>query len=191
MGDQPPFIFDPNKADQLLDPIRQVKLPPGPILDLLGIQLGDSVADLGCGNGYFTVPIAKRTGNTVYAVDIEPKMLERLMSHADRESVTNINAVQATMADTTLEPRCINKWFSAFVMHEVPDLHDVMNEMRRLLVDGGKALVVDWEAVESHFGPPLHVRIPSETLKMAFEEKGFKVEHHRINSNVYALLIQF
>ncbi len=182
-------VFNPEKAGMLLDPKRKEKLPPDQILDLLDLKQGDVAADLGAGNGFFTIPMAKRTTQTVYAVDIEPKMLEGLKEHAKREQVETIEYVTGSLAETTLKNHSITKLFSSFVMHEVPDLKDVFEEMDRILVDGGKGLILDWEAVESESGPPLHVRIPSNQLKKEFEAYGFKTQLDRIREEVYALII--
>ncbi|MFZ3579786.1 class I SAM-dependent methyltransferase [Virgibacillus sp. DJP39] len=61
---------------------RKDLLPPDKVLEHLNLNFNDTVADLGAGNGYFTIPIAKSTRDLVYAVDIEPKMLEMLKVNA-------------------------------------------------------------------------------------------------------------
>lgn len=184
-----PHVFNSDKAGKLLEPERREKLPPDRILDLFGLNQGDTSADLGAGNGFFTVPMAKRTDKKVYAVDIEPKMLAELKVHAERENVDNIEYITGSLADTTLKDHSITKLFSSFVMHEVPNLKEVLNEMSRILTNDGKGLILDWEAVESEIGPPLHVRIPSGQLKEAFEDYGFKTQLNMINEEVYALII--
>lgn len=184
-----PHVFNPDKAGKLLDPKRKEQLPPEKVLDLFDLKAGDTVADLGAGNGFFTIPMAKRTGQTVYAVDIEPKMLAGLKEHAERESVNNIDYIVGSLAETTLKEHSMTHVFSSFVMHEVPNLEAVFKELKRILTEDGKGLILDWEAVESESGPPLEVRIPSQKLKTSFEDFGFKTELHKINETVYALLI--
>lgn len=181
--------FNPEKAGKLLDPRRKDKLPPDKVLSLFDLKKGDIVADFGAGNGFFTIPIAQKTESTVYAIDIEPKMLAGLQEHAAETGVENIKTVAADLADTTLEPESLDKIFSSFVMHEVPDLEAVMEEMKRILKPDGKILILDWEAIEMNEGPPLHERIPSDQLKAAFEKQHFNVEKQMINSGVYALIM--
>jgi 16S rRNA A1518/A1519 N6-dimethyltransferase RsmA/KsgA/DIM1 with predicted DNA glycosylase/AP lyase activity len=77
-------IFNPEHADKLLDPKRIELLPPEKIIDELTLRNDDIIADLGAGNGFFTLPLAKNTSQTVYAVDIEPKMLELLKKRAKK-----------------------------------------------------------------------------------------------------------
>lgn len=179
--------FNPEKASKLLDPKRKEMLPPDKILPLFDLQLGDIVADFGAGNGFFTIPIAQKTKATVYAIDIEPKMLAGLDNHASQHGINTIKTITADLANTTLDNESVDKIFSSFVMHEVPDLVAVMKEIKRILKPDGKILILDWEAVEMNQGPPLHERIPSNQLKKAFEKQHFKVEKQMINSGIYAL----
>lgn len=75
--------FKPEKAEKLLDPKRRELIPPDKVMEILDVQKSDIVADLGAGNGYLTIPLAEQTGEVVYAVDIEPKMLELLKARAE------------------------------------------------------------------------------------------------------------
>jgi len=56
-------------------------------VESLGLKLGDEVADLGAGSGYFTIRLAREVGATgkVYAVDLDPKMLEHIDRRAKEE----------------------------------------------------------------------------------------------------------
>lgn len=181
--------FHPEKADQLLDPRRKEKYPPEKILALLELRKGDVVADLGSGNGFFTVPIAKKTGTTVYAIDIEPMMLEGLRDYAKRENVNTIRTIRSDLVQIALPDGSVDKIFSSLVMHEVSDLDAMMREMKRIARADCKILILDWEAKEGHEGPPLSVRIPSEKLKSFFEKNNFSVKKQMINSDVYALMM--
>jgi ubiquinone/menaquinone biosynthesis C-methylase UbiE len=181
--------FNPEKAGKLLDPRRKEKLPPEKILTLFDLKAGEIVADFGAGNGFFTVPIAQATGNDVYAIDIEPKMLEGLKEHARESGIENITTIITDLANTTLAEQSVDKIFSSFVMHEVPDLPAVMEEIKRILKPNGRILILDWEAIEMNEGPPLAHRIPSDQLKATFESHGFSVEKQIINSGVYALIM--
>jgi ubiquinone/menaquinone biosynthesis C-methylase UbiE len=179
--------FDPEKASHLLDPERKEKLPPDQVLALLELKKGDIVADLGSGNGFFTVPIAQKTETTVYAVDIEPKMLDGLKAYARKEGVTTIRPIVSDLTEMTITDQAVDKIFSSLVMHEVTDLEKAIQEMKRILRPNGKLLILDWEAVDMNEGPPLSVRIPSDKLKAVFEGQGFYVEKRKINEGVYAL----
>ncbi|TCP31803.1 methyltransferase family protein [Scopulibacillus darangshiensis] len=181
--------FNPEHADKLLSSKRLKELPPDNILALLDLKKGDIAADFGSGNGFFTVPMAKITQSTVYAVDIEPKMHDLLKAHAEEKDVDTITFVTAELGDTTLGTHSVDKLFSSFVMHEVPDLHAVMSEMRRVTKPGGTIVILDWEAVPSESGPPIGKRIPSDKMETLFAKEGFAVKPRMINDAVYALIV--
>ena len=182
--------FNPEKAGKLLDPQRKQIISTGTVMDLLGLGPDDVVADLGAGNGYFTVPIAAHTEKTVYAVDIEPKMLELLKEHAQIDHVSNIKYIQSNLENIPITDGEVEKILLAFVIHEVPDRIKVYKELKRIRKGIGKMVIIDWQAIESKMGPPLKERIPAAELKKELEENGFEVDIFDLNENVYAALIQ-
>lgn len=182
--------FNPDKAGKLLDPKRKQLISPDTVMDLLGLGRDDIVAELGAGNGFFTVPIAAHTDKTVYAVDIEPKMLELLKEHASIDNIDNIKYIESNLERIPIQDGEIEKILIAFVIHEVPDRIKVYHELNRVRKQGGKIIILEWQAVKSEMGPPLHERIPSGELKKELVENGFQVEILDLNDKIYAALIQ-
>jgi ubiquinone/menaquinone biosynthesis C-methylase UbiE len=182
--------FNPNKAEKLLEPQRKQIISPDTVMDLLGLGRDDVVADLGAGNGYFTVPIAAHTDKTVYAVDIEPKMLALLKERALAGNINNIKYIESNLENIPVHDGEIEKILIAFVIHEVPDRMKVYDELKRIKKSGSKIVILDWQAAETEMGPPLKERIPSGELKTELENNGFQVEIMDLNHTVYAALIQ-
>jgi ubiquinone/menaquinone biosynthesis C-methylase UbiE len=180
--------FNPKKASKLLDPKRKELIQPETVIRLLEIKENEIIADLGAGNGYFSVPIAKKVIGELYAVDIEPKMLKLLKEQADSEAVKNIVYVEGNLEDIPLENESIDKILIAFVTHEIPNLKKAIQEFKRILKPNGKLLVLEWDTVQSEIGPPLSERIPSEDLKNQFEQDRFKGRFEQINEQMYALV---
>ncbi|EGL82346.1 Methyltransferase type 11 [Caldalkalibacillus thermarum TA2.A1] len=156
--------FHPDKADKLVDPKRREKLNPDALLSKLGFKDGERIADLGAGNGFFTLPMAKISSEPVYAVDIEPQMLAKLKERAEKEGLDHIRYIESDLESITLEDHAVDKVFIAFVLHEVGNLSKALCEVKRILKPGGKGLILEWEAVEMEEGPPLHERIHSDAL---------------------------
>ena len=179
--------FNPDDADKLLSTKRKELLPPHKVIEILDISTDDIVADLGAGNGYFTIPIAKGTKKTVYAVDIEPKMLGMLKDNAVKEQIKNIEYVVSDLENIQLDKNLVNKVFIAFVIHEVPNIVKALTEIKRILKPGGQLLLLEWEAVETEIGPPFHERIPSEKMGEILRENGFEIEITHLNSAIYAI----
>lgn len=182
--------FNPNKAGKLLDPQRRKLISPDHIMELFELKRSDVVADLGSGNGYFTVPFAANTDQTVFAVDIEPRMLQLLQAYAQNQNVNNIQYIQSNLENIPINDGTVDKILVAFVIHEVPNRLKVYNELKRIKKKKGKIAIAEWQAIESTVGAPLKERIPSQELKKELEYEGFEVEIKEINDQVYAALIQ-
>ena len=180
--------FNPEKADKLMSAERRKLLPIDKVIELLELHAHDTVADLGAGNGYFTIPFAKQTKKSVYAVDIEPKMLELLKMNAEKERLKNIHYIESDLEHIQLEDSSVNKVLIAFVMHEVGNMVNALNEVKRILKPQGKLLILEWEAIESEQGPPLHERIPSKEMEKFLRDHGFDVQASHLNEAVYAML---
>src|SRR5690625_1347859 len=168
--------FNPAKANVLMSADREKLLPPDQIIGHLDIQSNDTIADLGAGNGYFAIPMAQSTKQFVYAVDIEPKMLEMLKENADQEQLENITYVESDLDRIQLDGESVNKVMISLVLHEVPNLDKTLSEIKRILKPGGEILIIEWEAVQTEAGPPLQHRIASEEMISVLEKNGFAAE---------------
>lgn len=180
--------FNPAFADVLLSENRKQMLPPKTIIDYLNINADDTVVDLGCGNGYFTIPIAKKQPYALYAVDIEPKMLELLQERAQLENFQSIEYVRTSLEDTGLAANSAAKVLLSLVLHEVENLDQVIKEAQRLLKPAGQMLIIEWKAVASKQGPPLHERISSYVIEGKLHQENFETAYIDLNESQYGLI---
>lgn len=180
--------FNPEKAGKLMSAKRKQSLPPDQIIRNLDLKENDVVADLGAGVGYFSIPIAQKTNNTVYAIDIELEMLKMLKDNAAREHISNIQSLVSDLENIQLEDKSVDKVIVAFVLHEVPDLDKAIQEIQRILKPHGKALIIEWEAIETESGPPLHHRLPSQELVEMAKKYGFNARLFFPNEENYAIV---
>lgn len=178
--------FDPADAGKLWSDHRQEVLPVDMVMDKMGLQKHDVVADLGAGNGYFTIPIATYTNETVYAVDLEPQMLESLKESADHEQLNNIEQMTAELDNTPIPDQSVDKVLVSQVIHEVPSLENAMREFKRILKPDGELFLIDFNLTDSD-GPPMHIRIPSDTMAGKLEEMGFSTTVMDLNPDEYAV----
>src|SRR5690625_865360 len=132
---------NPDKANVLKTPDRMELLPPDKIIGHLDIKSSDTIADLGAGNGYFAIPMAQSTKQFVYAVDIEPKMLEMLKENAEQKQLENITYVESDLDRIQLDGESVNKVMISLVLHEVPNLDKTLSEIKRILKPGGEILI--------------------------------------------------
>ncbi|MFD1019514.1 class I SAM-dependent methyltransferase [Thalassobacillus hwangdonensis] len=168
--------FNPEKADKLLTKEREEKIQPKALMDRLQISESDTIADLGAGNGFFTLPLAKRTKEKVYAVDLEPQMLDLLRQRVEEAQLKNVDYVVSDLENIDLKDDTADKLMVAFVIHEVGSIPQALSEMKRIMKKDAQVMFVEWEAVESESGPPLHHRIPSDELMKILDQEGFSAK---------------
>ena len=167
--------IDPKHMDRLLSPERRRWQDPDLVLQTLGVTEGMTVADIGSGPGFFTLPAARRVGPSgkVYALDVEPAMLERVKERAAEEGVTNVEALLSQEDELPLPSRSIDRVMIVNVLHEVEDPTKMIGEILRVLKKLGVVGVVEWKKEAGEWGPPLEERLAPEQVETLLREAGF------------------
>ncbi len=139
-------VFPVSRANYLDGWWRRLKYQPGRLVDRY-VRPGDTVLDIGCGPGLFTLPIARRVGKNgqVIAVDLQDGMLEILKEKATKAGLlARIRLHKTEPQSLALEyAGCIDVAFGCCVIHEVPDAARLMQEVFSLLVPGGTFLIAE------------------------------------------------
>ncbi|WP_458185125.1 class I SAM-dependent methyltransferase [Haladaptatus sp. NG-WS-4] len=154
------------------------------LLQTLGVEPGETVAEVGCGNGYFVVPAAERA-ETVYAIDLDEDLLEELRENAKENDVTDrIETVRGDARNLTeLLPDPVSFALVANIFHGVADQEAFLGEVRHALRPDGRVAVINWHdrpRTETTLdgeprGPPTDLRMsPAETTAV-LEDAGFSV----------------
>jgi len=142
-------------------PLRRLWTDPGRILRGL-VDEGQTVADLGCGPGFFTLPMARMVGphGRVIAVDLQAEMLAKLKVRAERASLDSRIHLHQCSADSLGELPSLDFALAFFMVHEVPDPARLLGEVTGALREGGRLLLVE---------PNGHVNAAAfgETVKLA------------------------
>ncbi len=133
-------------ADWLERPGRDQEQRPDQIIATMGLKNGDVVADLGAGTGYFTRRLAKAVAPSgrVYAVDIQPEMIDLLKQNVQKAGVSNVVAILGTGDDPKL-PRESCDWILLVdVYHEFQQPKAMLARMRETLRPKGKIALVEY-----------------------------------------------
>jgi ubiquinone/menaquinone biosynthesis C-methylase UbiE len=126
-------------ANLIDNPFRRKIQPPYETAVRHGIQEGMRVLDIGPGNGTYTIAAAKRVGSSgeVVAIDIEPKMIDRVQKRIETEGIKNIHARVADVYDLPFEDASFDLSYMITVINEIPDIPRALGEIRRVLKPGG------------------------------------------------------
>ncbi len=178
-----PHKFDPKNIERLDNPERVRWQSVEKFLGLLQPWASMSYADIGCGVGYFTLPVAERIGpqGRVYAVDIQAEMLEELARRARARGLSNILTVRCTEREIPITSDSVDACCLANAFHELETPSVFLREIHRLLKPGGRFFAIDWKAIETPMGPPLSERVPLEKLMENVRAAGFvRLRTHEI-----------
>jgi ubiquinone/menaquinone biosynthesis C-methylase UbiE len=165
---------DPERyARSFDDPERDSWQLPDRVIDALGLRPDSAVADLGAGTGYFTMRLAAAVPRgTVYAVDIEPSMLEHIRTRAERALPTNVVTVRAAAASPNL-PAPVDVVLIVNTYHHLPDRVAYFTSLRRSLTAAGRVAVVDYHR-DSPSGPPPAFRFEASQIEEEMQAAGYR-----------------
>lgn len=158
-------------------PDRAAWQKPDEVLETLALRSGQVVCDIGAGTGYFTLRAARRVGEKgrVFAVDVEPKILDVLRGRIEKAGVRNVTPVLAVAADPLLPPRSCDLVLIVDAYHHFPDRPNYLRRLAALLAPGGRLANVDWHKQKTGFGPPLEHRIAREDFLADAAKAGLRL----------------
>lgn len=154
---------------------------PARIISQIDISLGATVADFGCGSGYFSFEFSKAVGpdGKVYALDILPQALEAVSSQAKLMGIHNIVTKRANLereGGSTLGLASVDWVILKDMLFQNEHKNVIIMEMARVLKPGGHAIVMEWNPKASAVGPDKKLRIDPEELKALLLASGLALE---------------
>ena len=147
------------------------------LLAALELKPGQTICDLGCGNGFYTLELARRVGPTglVYAVDIQAEMLRMLAEAAGREGLTNIRPVLGTAIDPRLPAAAVDLCLCVDVYHEFSHPEPMLSRIRESLAPGGRLALVEFRGEDPAVPiKPLH-KMTKDQIRVELGASGFAV----------------
>lgn len=141
------------------------------VMDLAQIGEGSTVADLGAGEGYYTVRLAERVGRKgrVLAQDIDPGAIARLGRRVEKERLDNVSIRTGTPENPRLPDNSFDRIFMVHMYHEVAEPYAFLWNLRPALRPGGGVIVVDVDRPTEQHG------IPPALLFCEFAAVGFRL----------------
>jgi len=125
-------------------------------MDAVGVAPGMVVGEAGAGDGYFTLPMARRVGaeGAVYANDISRRALDRLESNARREQIDNIHVVEGDVDDPRFPRRDLELVVVVHAFHDFSQPVEWLRNVKKYLRPGAAVAIIDrdpGQGAEGHF----------------------------------------
>lgn len=145
------------------------------------IEPNMKVADLGSGSGHYSIELSKIvTDGTVYAVDVQKELLERLKNLAASDhGATNIETIWGDIEEekgSTLADQSVDRAVISNTLFQVDHKEGLAQEAFRILKPGGKLLFVDWSESFGNLGPTPEMVVTRDKALEIFQAAGFQFE---------------
>jgi len=158
----------------LQDPERDAWQLPERVIQALAIQPGQTVCDLGAGPGYFTLRLARAVGpaGRVFAVDVEPRILDALRSNIEGSGARNVTPILGLGDDPLLPPASCALILIVNTYHHFPDPPAYLKRLASALAPGGRIANLDFREDAEH--GPRH-RIPRADFLEQARSAGYEL----------------
>jgi ubiquinone/menaquinone biosynthesis C-methylase UbiE len=157
------------------------------VMDFAAIEPGMTVADIGAGEGYYTIRLAQRVGKDgrVLAQDIDQAALSRLGQRVEKERLDNVSIKLGGIDDPRLPQDSFDRVFMVHMYHEVSEPYAFLWRLWPSLKQGGRAIVVDVDRPTDQHG------IDPFLLKCEFEQVGFELATFRDSPELAGYYAEF
>ena len=163
--DVAPIVGDTYSTEDARDRLGEAEQ----VMQLAGIRPGMSVADVGAGEGYYTVRLARVVGphGRVLAEDIVPQVRDSLSERIQREGLDNVAVKLGTPDDPMLPPESFDRVFLVHMYHEVASPYAFLWHLREGVKPDGLIIVVDANrTVQRHGMPPQQLKCELAALNL-------------------------
>jgi ubiquinone/menaquinone biosynthesis C-methylase UbiE len=158
-------------------PERVVEENPDLAVKLLQLKDGMVVADLGCGSGYFTRRLARAVApaGKVYAVDIQPKMLDLLRQNLEGAKIANVEPVLGEEADPRLPKNSVDLLLMVDVYHELSQPQITLAKIREALKADGRLALLEYRKEDPEVPIRFEHKMSVEEVKAELGAEGFRL----------------
>jgi SAM-dependent methyltransferase len=140
----PAYAQDDDYARQVAQERRQAEIEAPQLAEVLGLEPGSIVADIGTGGGAMAIVLGRLVGSgRVYATDITQRSLAITREYANKEGLTNITVVEGGAASTNLPSECCDALFMRNVYHHVTEPAAFNKSLYATAKPGARVAIID------------------------------------------------
>jgi ubiquinone/menaquinone biosynthesis C-methylase UbiE len=177
-ADTPQSLRPAQDADRLTDSDERRSnqdVPPGLIMDLVGVKAGMIIGEVGAGRGRITVHLADRVGEKgkIYANDIDSSSLDYLRSRVRRLEISNVEVIQGTVEDALLPAGRLDMALMVLVYHHLDEPVSLLKNLLPSLKPGGLVAMVEPNTAHTERG---RRDLTREQVAKEAKEAGYRLE---------------
>lgn len=165
-------------AEWLMRRVREQEEGPSKMREQLLVKSGMVICDMGCGNGYHTLPLAQMVGEKgkILAVDVQPQMIEMLRQNIERQGLKNIEPIQGLYHDPKLPPNTCDLILLVDVYHEFSHPVQMLTSMRAALKPEGQLVLVEFRAEDDTVPIKPEHKMTKDQITKEMNANGFELK---------------
>jgi ubiquinone/menaquinone biosynthesis C-methylase UbiE len=154
----------------LEDPSRDAWQKPHEVISALKIRPDEVIADIGAGSGYFTRRFARHAAK-VFAVDIDPQLLQMIRTEAPPKVVT----IEAAADDPRLPDGEVDTIFICDVLHHIENRPRYYEKLLKAMKPQGRIVIVDFYKRDLPVGPPVAMKLSEDQVAAELKAAGLRL----------------
>jgi ubiquinone/menaquinone biosynthesis C-methylase UbiE len=164
-------------AEWLIRDTREREERCSMMLANLGVEPGMTIVDMGCGNGFYSIPLAKMVGpeGMIFAVDVQPEMLGFLRERAEAEGIENIVPILGSYHNPRLPKDSADLILMVDVYHEFSHPEQMLASMRAALKKDGMIALLEYRMEDKNVPIKLLHKMSKKQILKEYRPNGFKL----------------
>ncbi|MFB6346189.1 MAG: class I SAM-dependent methyltransferase [bacterium] len=174
-GDRHTHHFDASQAEYLRSDERLTKIRHQDIVEMLNVEDGMNVLDLGTGSGAFLPELVEKVGDAgnVYGVDVSTDWLSHAREFVIEQDLNTVSLLRNSDKSLPLRDRLVDRALAVCLLHELTHPEPFLEEVYRVIKPGGTVLILEWANKSTEEGPPVEHRLSFQEARNWLETAGF------------------
>ncbi|MEN8906225.1 MAG: class I SAM-dependent methyltransferase [Clostridiales bacterium] len=183
-------MFD-DKIKKFENNKRLTELNPKNTLLKAGFNNNMVLCDIGAGTGIFSFPATEISNKNIYALEISDTMIQLLENRIIERNINNIIVKKVSDDILPLDKNSCDIVTLVTVFHEIKNKDMMINEIRRVLKEKARLMIIEFHKQKTPMGPPIEHRISEEQLYELFKNNNFKIaDKFILGDNFYCAVFE-
>lgn len=180
-----------SRIDKFENPIRVAELNPKSTLIKTGFKEKMTLCDIGAGTGLFSFPATKISSYDIFALEISDSMIELLKNRMVEQNTKNLIVKKVDSTILPLENSSCDMAIMVTVLHEIEDKEHMLNEIKRVLIEKGRLIIIEFHKRKTPMGPSMEHRLSEEYVEEICNGKQLKtIDKFSLGDNFYCAVFE-
>ncbi|MGO1470232.1 MAG: class I SAM-dependent methyltransferase [Tissierella sp.] len=170
---------------------RLEELSPIETLKKAGFKEGLTLCDIGAGTGVFAIPASKISNENIYALEKSEDMIEILNNRTKEKKLKNLKVKKVKSTTLPMLDNTCDLVIMVTVLHHIDDKKTMVSEIKRILKEKGKLMIIEFHKRDTSMGPPIEIKISKEELEEFARDNELKiVDKFDLGDNFYGYVFE-